>query len=312
MFSRRSFVGVSAAMLAGLADHSKAAPLEQSVRGVKLGLTTGSLNPLPQVAGKDNLDLVIEQCLDLGVAHVELSGGFFGPPVLGTIGNQTPHEITPDYTRTRAEQRVWRRSDAATARYQLVRDRLRGAGINLVALSNTIPEDADDAEVDLMFRHMRVLGVKYFQTNQTRVSTAMRLPPFSRRYGINPAFHPHSAVNDPNEIATPETMLRLTKLSPGFRMCLDLGHWVAGNNDPVGFLRENHARITHLHIKDRRRNNGPNVALGTGDTPIKECLVMIRDNRWPIYGLIEREYRGPDPALAEAKGQLDYIRGLLA
>ena len=55
----------------------------------------------------------------------------------------------------------------------------------------------------------------------------------------------------------------------------------------------------------------PNVALGTGDTPIKQCLTMIRDNKWPIYGIIEREFRGPDTPVNETKGQMDYLKKLL-
>jgi sugar phosphate isomerase/epimerase len=60
--------------------------------------------------------------------------------------------------------------------------------------------------------------------------------------------------------------------------------WCAG-------LKKPHDRITHIHVKDRKRNGGPNLALGTGETPTKECLSLIRDNKWPIYGIIEREYR---------------------
>ena len=73
------------------------------------------------------------------------------------------------------------------------------------------------------------------------------------------------------------------------RVNLDLGHFTAGNNDAVAFLRTHHDRVTHLHVKDRRRNGGPNVALGTGDTPIRECLQLIRDNKWDIVCALERE-----------------------
>ena len=46
-----------------------------------------------------------------------------------------------------------------------------------------------------------------------------------------------------------------------------------------GVPTKHHDRITHLHIKDRKRNKGPNVQLGTGDTPIKECAALIRDEQ---------------------------------
>ena len=59
---------------------------------------------------------------------------------------------------------------------------------------------------------------------------------------------------------------------------LDIGLYTAGNNDAVAFLKKHHDRISHLHIKDRKRNHGPNVQLGEGDTPIKQSLALIRDN----------------------------------
>jgi hypothetical protein len=58
---------------------------------------------------------------------------------------------------------------------------------------------------------------------------------------------------------------------------LDIGHYTAGNNDAVAFLKKHHDRITHLHIKDRKRDNGPNVQLGTGDTPIVDDSLEFAD-----------------------------------
>ena len=38
---------------------------------------------------------------------------------------------------------------------------------------------------------------------------------------------------------------------------LDLGHFVAGNNvSPIPFLKQHHARITHVHVKDRKMKEG--------------------------------------------------------
>ena len=59
--------------------------------------------------------------------------------------------------------------------------------------------------------------------------------------------------------------------------------------------------------------SGAEKYVTTGDTPIKDCLAMIRDNKWPIYAIIEREYRdAPGTAVEQTRAQMDYLRGLLA
>jgi sugar phosphate isomerase/epimerase len=313
VYSRRDFAKAALSLIALPAvAASKVFAIELTVRGVKLGITTGSLNPLPQVPGKDPLDVLIQQLVEMGIANVELSGGFFGPPVRGAaVGGQVPKVLTPEYEKSREELRQWRLSAAALDRFREVRKKFDDAKINLYSMSNTMADDVTDAELDAMFRQMQALRVNVFQTNQTRVSMGPRLVAFVEKYKIRPAFHTHAEVEDPNEIASVESLQKLLNMSREFRVCLDIGHFTAGNNDAVTYLREHHDRITHIHVKDRKRNKGPNVEWGTGDTPIKECLTLIRDNKWPIYAFIEREFMGTRGPVEETRRDLDYMKQAL-
>jgi len=317
MYSRREFgkttlAGLALSVVPSLARQSQA----MTVRGVKVGLITGSLNPLPDLAGRDPIDAIIEQCKSLGVADVELvtvfpqgqpqvvSGGRFGQP-------PAPGQRTPEFEKSRQALREWRVA-LPLDRYREVRQKFDAAKLNLFSYVQTIDDDMTDAEIDAVFKQMQALRVPMFTTNQTRVGMGPRVAPFAEKYSIKAAWHPHAQVHDPNEVATPRSMELLLGMSSAFVINLDIGHFTAGNNDAVAFLRKHHDRITHLHITDRRRADGPNVQLGTGDTPIKECAALVRDNKWPIMFILEREYRdAPGTAVEQTRWQLDYVKGLL-
>jgi sugar phosphate isomerase/epimerase len=311
-FARTAFTGIACSVLPSFVRTSAA--IESTVRGVKIGLITGSLNPLPENTGRDPIDVIIEQCLALGAANVELVSVFpQGQPQIVNGGRfgQPPADATPEYTRSRQALRDWRIA-LPLDRFREVRAKFDKAGLNLFSYVQTIDDHMTDAEIDAVFRQMQALKVPMFTTNQTRVGMGPRVAPFAEKYNIKAAWHPHAQVQDPNEVATPESMEKLLGMSKAFVVNLDIGHYTAGNNDAVAFLRKHHDRITHLHIKDRRRDNGPNVQLGTGDTPIKECASMIRDNRYPIMLILEREYRdAPGTAVEQTRWQLNYLKSLL-
>jgi sugar phosphate isomerase/epimerase len=311
--TRRDFTKAAISGAAALFRFPILAAADTGVSSVKMGITTASLNPLPDVPGNDRIDTLIQECVQLGCGNVELSGGFFGPTLQRAIvGGQVPKQVTPEYQKSREELREWRVSPAATDRAREVRKKFDDAGINLFSMSNTFADDVTDAEIDAMFRQMQVLRINVFQTNQTRVSMGPRLVPFVERSKIRPAFHTHAEVNEPNEVASIDSLQKLMKMSPEFRICLDIGHFTAGNNDAAAYIREHHDRITHIHVKDRKRNGGPNVEWGTGDTPIKECLRLIRDNSYPIYCIVEREFQGAGTALDETRKDLEYMKDALA
>ena len=317
MYSRRQFTktalaGVAVSLLPGLTRH--AAAIESTVRGVRMGLITGSLNPLPENTGRDPIDVIIEQCLALGMANIELVTVFpQGAPQIVNGGRfgQPPAQRTPEFIKSRQALREWRVA-LPLDRFREVRAKFDKAGLNLFSYVQTIDDDMTDAEIDAVFRLMQALKVPMFTTNQTRVGMGPRFAAVAEKYNIKAAWHPHAQVQDPNEVATPESMEKVLAMSKAFVVNLDIGHYTAGNNDAVAFLRKHHDRITHLHIKDRRRNDGPNVQLGTGDTPIKECAALIRDNKWPIMLILEREYRdAPGTAVEQTRWQLDYVKSLL-
>ena len=73
------------------------------------------------------------------------------------------------------------------------------------------------------------------------------------------------------------------------------------------------SRITHVHLKDRKKNKGPNTPFGEGDTPIADILRLIRDNKWPIQGTIEFEYKIPagSDRMTEIARSLKYCKDAL-
>jgi sugar phosphate isomerase/epimerase len=126
------------------------------------------------------------------------------------------------------------------------------------------------------------------------------------------SMHNHSRTDDPNEFATPESFAAAITMSPHFKINLDIGHFTAANYDPVAYIREHHARITNLHLKDRRKNQGDNLPWGQGDTPIREVLQLLKRERWPIPAYIEYEYRGQGTPVEEVAKCYAYARQALA
>ena len=316
MMNRRALLkglGAMAAVGAVRVPGLWAAKVDSTYKGVKLGLITGSLNPLPNAPGKDPIDVIIENCLAIGAANVELVnvGGAMPPQVTngGRFG-QAPDQKTAEYLKTREELRQWR-INLPLDRFREVRKKFDDAGLNLFSYVYTIDDDMTDPEIDAVFRQMQALKVGLFCTNQTRATMAARMAPIAAKYKIKPAWHPHDNIDSPVEVATADSLEKLLAMSKDFVINLDIGHFTAGNNDAVAFLKKHHDRISHLHIKDRKKNHGPNVQLGEGDTPIKECLALIRDNKWPIYAIIEREYRGPGTPVEETKWQMEYMKKAL-
>ena len=210
--------------------------------------------------------------------------------------------------KNREALRKWR-IETPAAHYQGVRAKFDAAGIRLFALTIGFNDSFTDEEIDACFRQATSLGVETIASS-TSPAMAPRLVPFAERHKMKVAFHGYGVL-DPSRFGTPESFAKALALSPYFRINLDIGHFFAAGYDPVAFIQANHEQITHLHMKDRKRNDGPNMPWGQGDTPIKPVLRLLKAQQYNIPALIEFEYTGEAPVEAVGKC-MDYMRAAVA
>lgn len=207
----------------------------------------------------------------------------------------------------RDEMRKWRET-VSLDHFHRVRDQFTKASISLSAYNVSIKDDFSDAEIERAFDMTAALGAPLI-TSSSNVSTVARIAPVAARNKLLVGMHNHSRI-DPNEFATAQSLTDALARSPFIAANLDIGHFTAANEDAVAFLRQHHDRIVTLHLKDRKRDQGANVAFGEGDTPIVPVLKMLQDNGWPIPANIEYEYKGGDSA-DEVGKCLAYCRRVL-
>jgi sugar phosphate isomerase/epimerase len=207
----------------------------------------------------------------------------------------------------RDEMRKWRETVSLDT-FHKVRDQFAKASIALSAYNISIKDDFSDAEIERAFDMTAALGAPLI-TSSSNTAVVAKITPVAERRKMLVGMHNHSRI-DPNEFATARNFVDAMAKSRYIATNLDIGHFTATNEDAVAFLKEHHSRIVTVHIKDRKRDQGPNVELGAGDTPIGPVLKMIRDNGWRIPINLEYEYKGAD-TVEEVRKMLDYCRRAL-
>jgi sugar phosphate isomerase/epimerase len=207
----------------------------------------------------------------------------------------------------REDLRRWRET-VSLDHFHRIREQLSRASITLSAYNISIKDSFSDAEIERAFDMTAALGAPLI-TSSSNIATTKRIAPAAERRKMLVGMHNHSRI-DPNEFATAKSLADALAGGKYIAVNLDVGHFTATNEDAVAFLKQHHARIVTLHIKDRRRDQGPHVPIGTGDAPIVEVLKLVRDNRWPIPLNLEYEYQGGD-TIEEVRKMLDYCRRAL-
>jgi sugar phosphate isomerase/epimerase len=302
MISRRQFGGL---VLAGFAFPRA---FDSVVSGVRLGVQTYSFREMPRMPGQDHVDTIIKAMTACGVTECELFAPQVEPQFSGGLGRRGASP-SPEAVNAREALRKWR-LETSVDHFRDIRKKFASAGISIYAYNYSPNPSYTDAEIDRGFEMTRALGAEII-TASTTLDVAKRIKPFAEKYKMVVSMHGHSNVTDPNELATPASFAAAMALSPFFKINLDIGHFTAANFDALAYIREQHANITNLHLKDRRKNQGDNMPWGQGETPIREVLQLLKKEQWPVRAYIEYEYRGAGSPVDEVKKCSAYARNAL-
>lgn len=288
-YSRRDFTKLSlGALLAAPAARLLAAggKPDSKFAGVQIGLNV----PYSFAAAAMSADEILQNCVQLGFSGVELRS----QPVEVFLGAD-PEAVNPkkgaDKTTASANAQKlheWRKT-APLEKAKEFRAKWEDAGVLIEIVKVDGIFKFSDAEIDYAFALAKALGAHAISTEISHTEEELkRLGSFADKHQLLVGYHGHATTK-------PEHWEQAFALAKYNGANVDLGHFVAGNNaSPVEFLKKYHDRVTHVHLKDRKYNNGPNTPFGEGDTPIAEVLRLMRDNKWKFQGTIEFEYKVPE------------------
>ena len=252
-----------------------------------------------------------------GGAPNPAAGGALGQPGAqrGPGGGraQLTHEQQAERQAAMEKLAQWRASTNANT-WKAVTRKFNDAGVDVALLCYNMQDGMKDEDIEYGFSMAEGLGVKGITTSTT-LTMAKRIAPVADKHKLMVGYHGHDATNDPNQTATLESYDTLMAYGKYNGINLDIGHFTAAGYDAVAFIKQHHDKITNLHIKDRKKDHGPNVAVwGTGDTPMKEVLQLLKKAKYGFPANLELEYPIPPDSniIAEAKKCLAYVKSCLA
>jgi sugar phosphate isomerase/epimerase len=309
VFTRRSIAAVSLGGLAFSVMQARAlGGTERSfaqrsgvatLAGVNIGCSTYTFAPA-------HLDQAVRSIADAGFTSSELHPSQIEPsfvmqPTFPTASFRVDRQSERNFAR--ASLRQWRLG-VPLEHFAATGQRFRDAGIKLVAYNANYGGDVTDAEIDRSFEMTKALGTDLI-TAVGPVRTLRRLDPFARSHKMAVAFHNEEEI--PNVHVFEEAVEGMSEYI-GFN--LDIGHFTSTGGDSLAMLKKHSGRIWDIHLKDQRKNFGPVVPFGQGDSPIGEVLRRVRDTHFTAPINIEQEAPGWDRE-AIAKQALEYCRKVL-
>jgi sugar phosphate isomerase/epimerase len=224
----------------------------------------------------------------------------------------TPEQLAVHKTEVE-EVRKWRLARSMDD-FKKFRKKYEDAGVRIQIVKFDGIDSASDDVVDYCLQMAKALGAQAISC-EIPVSKTKRLGAFAAKHALMVGYHGHGNLTNPEAFGRLGAWEQAFWYSKYNGANVDIGHFFASNGfSPAEWIQENHTRITHVHLKDRKANNGPNMPWGQGDTPIKEILQLMKREKYKFQATIELEYPIPEGSstLGELAKCVQYCKNALA
>ncbi len=328
LLARRAFLYQCSLASLGLFVASKSAIAENVfgfsntnslINGVQVGAITYSFRSLPGSATQ-----LLQYCVEANITAIELMGDaieqYAGAPTspvqwVPGIKIEWTDELKAKMKTYQTELVKWRET-VNMDKFKEIKKMYNKAGVSIYAFKpNALNPTNTDGEIEYALKAAKALGAKSVTVEiPNDPKHSKRLGDLGEKHGIYIGYHAHLQATDT------AWDLALSQ-SPFNSMNLDCGHYIAagGANTKeslLALIKTKHDRITSMHIKDRQNkvNGGKNMPWGQGDTPLKEILTLLKENKFAIPATIELEYDIPEgsDAIKETRKCMEYAKKILA
>lgn len=290
--SRRHFLGLSAAALAGVSlipslsscagGNAPAAPAasdgkpDSNFGGVHFGTITYSWRDMP--GGLDNL---IKYCRESNVSNLELMGNdleaCLGAPanpmtrirqqMMAAMAAQAPAggapagaPRRPSYTPEQQAEIDKYNQDLKTFRANMdwdkvaeVRKRFNDENIYIHIVKTSPGANSSEEDIEYAFKLAKAMGAVGV-TSELSIEGAQKVAPFAEKHDMYYIMHNHMQYSTDEWKDGPDAVLAI---SPKVMLNFDAGHYFGSTGKhPVDFIKKYKDRIVNLHIKDK---TGPNT-----------------------------------------------------
>jgi len=198
---------------------------------------------------------------------------------------------------------------STTEERQAARQKVEAAGLKL--MGGGVIYMKNDGEVQQAFEYARDAGMPCIVCSPVPdlLDTVEKK---AREFNILIAIHNHGASD--KIYPSPMDIFAVIKdRDPLMGICMDLGHTVEIQVDPVECLERCGDRMHDMHVKDitKAAKDGKTVELGQGVIDIVGVLKALSARKFPYHIGLEHEANGdnPQPYVMECAG---YLRGVVA
>lgn len=198
--------------------------------------------------------------------------------------------------------------DSSAQTLKDIGNKITQAGLNLIGAGVIYMNTTQ--EVDQAFQYAQHAGLKIIVAVPQH-DLLPQVETLVKKTNIVIAIHNHGP-GDKLYASPDDVFARVRHLDPRVGMCIDIGHVVRINQDPIPMIKRYKSRLYDLHIKDvhKKSAEGDSIEMGRGVIDIPAVLHALKEINYSgaLSFEYEKDAKDPVPGLAESVG---YVRGIL-